>query len=73
MSAVRDSLTPEQQAVYDQAISNAGRVYAEGIARQDARPPREAARAALGQHATDAQIDAWIAEHRPAATAARTA
>jgi hypothetical protein len=73
MSAVRDSLTPEQRAVYDEAIAGAGQVYAEGLARQAARPPREAARAALGQHATDAQIDAWIAEFRPSTTTARTA
>jgi cation transport regulator ChaB len=65
MSAVRDSLTAEQQAIYDQAIAAAGEVYAEGIARQDARPPHEAALAALGRDANPEQIAAWIARHRP--------
>jgi hypothetical protein len=65
MSAYRDSLDAEQQAVYDQAIAAAGQVYAEGIARQDARPPQEAAVAALGRDATAEQVEAWIARHRP--------
>lgn len=48
-----------------EAVAAAGRVYAEAIARQDARPPREAAREALGRAATTEQIDDWIAEFRP--------
>lgn len=48
-----------------QAVAAAGLVYAEAIARQNARPPREAAREALGRDATAAQIDAWVAEFRP--------
>lgn len=46
-------------------ISRAGQVIAEGLARQQARPPREAARLALGRHATEQQINDWIAVHRP--------
>lgn len=53
----------------DQALAEAGRVYAEGLARQDARTPHEAALAALGRTATAAQIDAWLQTYRP--TAAR--
>lgn len=48
-----------------EAVAAAGQVYAEAIARQDARPPREAAREALGRTATAEQIDAWIREFRP--------
>jgi cation transport regulator ChaB len=70
MSAVRDALDAEQQAIYDQAIAAAGEVYAEGIARQDARPPHEAALAALGRDATPDQVEAWIGRHRPEGTAA---
>lgn len=51
----------------DQALAEAGRVYAEGLARQDARTPHEAAVAALGRTASPAQIAAWIQLHRPAA------
>lgn len=57
-------LTAEQQAVKDQALADAGRIYAEAIARQDARPAREAAREALGKRATDAEVAAWIGEFR---------
>lgn len=64
MSEIRDGLSPEQQVVFDQAIAGAGQVYAEGIARQDARSPREAARAALGRDATDEQLTAWVATYR---------
>lgn len=49
----------------EEAVAAAGQVYAEAIARQDARPPREAAREALGRAATADQIDDWIAEFRP--------
>lgn len=52
----------------EQAIAAAGVVYAEAIARQDARTPREAAREALGRDATDVQIEAWIREFRPPLT-----
>jgi cation transport regulator ChaB len=63
-SAIRAQLTAEQQAVYDEAIANAGRVYAEGLARQASRSPREAAKAALGSGATQEEISAWIATYR---------
>lgn len=48
-----------------EAVAAAGQVYAEAIARQDARSPREAAREALGRAATAQQIDAWVAKFRP--------
>lgn len=54
-----------EHASFAEAITAAGRVYAEAIARQDARPAREAAREALGRTATPEQIDAWVAEFRP--------
>lgn len=55
-----------QQTSYAEAVAAAGQVYAEAIARQDARPPREAAREALGKAATAAELQAWIAEFRGA-------
>lgn len=56
---------PPRRSLRDQAIADAGRIYAEAIARQDARPAREAAREALGRTATPEQIGAWIADFRP--------
>lgn len=72
-AAVREALDPDQQVAFDKAIAGAGQVYAEALARQDARTPREAARAALGPHATSDQLDAWIAEHRPSPARSRSA
>lgn len=51
---------------YDEAIAGAGQVIVDGLVRQAERTPREAAMASLGRDATEAQIAAWIAVHRPA-------
>lgn len=56
----------------DTAVDNAARHVAEGLARQDARAPRDAALAALGPHATEQQIDDWIARFRPDVDIAQT-
>ncbi len=50
---------------YETAIAAAGQAYAEGMAEQLARSPREAAIAAIGRSATPEQIDAWITRFRP--------
>lgn len=51
---------------YEQAIAEAGQVIADGLVRQAERTPRDAALAALGRGASEVQITAWIATHRPA-------
>lgn len=43
MSAYRDSLLPEQVPVYDQAVAEAARIYAEATAHQATLTAREAA------------------------------
>lgn len=53
----------------EDAVRSAARHVVEGLARQDARSPHDAAVAALGRDATDAQITAWIARFRPDAHA----
>lgn len=53
---------------YETAIASAGQAYAEGMAEQLARSPREAAIAAIGRSATPEQIDAWITRFRPHTT-----
>lgn len=53
----------------EDAVRAAARHVAEGLARQDARTPRDAAIAALGRDATEAQIAAWVARFRPDAHA----
>lgn len=55
------------------ATQRAARHVAEGLARQDARSPRDAAIAALGPHATERQIADWIARWRPAEVTAHPA
>lgn len=50
-------------AAFDAAVEAA-------LARQAARPPREAARAALGPRASEAQVVAWLRAHRPDAVSA---
>lgn len=58
---------------FDAAVDAAARDFAEGLARQDARSPRDAAIAALGANATDQQIGDWIARFRQERSAANTA
>lgn len=53
----------------EEAIDAAAEHVYEGLARQAARAPRDAALAALGPDATDAQITEWIARYRPDAHA----
>lgn len=53
----------------EQAIDAAAVHVAESLARQDARAPRDAAVAALGPDATDAQITEWVRRYRPDAHA----
>lgn len=52
-----------------EAFDAAARHFAESLARQDARTPRDAARASLGPDATDTQINDWITRFRPDAHA----
>lgn len=56
----------------DEAFDRAAVHLAEGLARQAARTPRDAAIASLGSHATEPQIADWIARFRPEATHAKT-
>lgn len=53
----------------EDAVRSAARHVVEGLARQDARSPRDAALAALGPDATEAQIAQWVATYRPDAHA----
>lgn len=50
-----------------EAVAAAGEEIARSLARQAARSPSDAAREALGRGATEEQLTAWIARHRPAA------
>lgn len=59
MTATRE----ECLAAFDRAVEAS-------LARQAARPPREAARAALGPRASEAQVAAWLRAHRPDAVSA---
>lgn len=52
----------DQQTTYAEAVAAAGQVYAEAIAR----PAREAARETLGKAASEAELQAWMAEFRSA-------
>lgn len=47
----------------DEALTAAGLVIAEGLARQAARTPREAAVAAGAR--SELEVDCWIARHYP--------
>jgi hypothetical protein len=50
---------------YEQAIAEAGQVIAEGLMRQAALTPRDAALASLGRRASEEEIAAWISRNRP--------
>lgn len=64
-----ESKNPHEPYVpYEVAIKQAGQVIAESLQRQMQRPPREAALASLGKRATEDEIAAWIARHRPGAS-----
>lgn len=52
---------------------SAARHLMDGVRRNDAKPPREAALCALGREATEAQITEWLAVWRPEALAAEQA
>lgn len=57
----------------DAAVQAAAVHVAEGLARQDARTPRDAAIASLGPHATEQQIADWITCYRSRTEVADTA
>ncbi|MCU1592463.1 MAG: hypothetical protein JWP11_3719 [Frankiales bacterium] len=66
------ALLHDEASRKEQALREAGEVIARDLAEQERRSPRDAALAALGRHATGAQITAWISQHRPAAPRQRT-
>ncbi|MBG0825764.1 hypothetical protein HS048_34330 [Planomonospora sp. ID91781] len=74
MSAYRDSLTPEQQVVYDRCCAEAAFVIARARARRDSLPVMEAAREAYipGGPSVE-EIAEIIRSHREEARAALNA
>lgn len=48
-----------------ECIAEAVAILEAGLREQAARSPREAARAALGARASEEQVLAWVARHRP--------
>jgi hypothetical protein len=73
MSAYRDSLPLEQRPRYDQAIADAGRIWADARARRDSLPAEDAAREAYVPGGPSVEeLTALIERHRAEARAALT-